>query len=259
VPGEDPGWGDGPRPSHAAGPDPPPGFPGARRALVRRRGVRPAGGRLPGRRPGHAGSRRREGGPGGRPRRPRRRAARAGVQPGASKPFAWPVDAAFRLRYLPQTANRGAEEQEVDEAALEVAFYEGEAIDLGQLLREQFYLALPMKPLCRPDCRGLCPTCGANRNAASCGCDARWRIPAWPRSGAWPARPARPTNRRDAYAEPEATPFQDPRPQAPHARRPCLRSAWPSAPSATSRSRPTGCARPAASTRGRQARPVEEE
>jgi uncharacterized protein len=93
------------------------------------------------------------------------------------EPFAWPVDAAFRLRYLPQTANRGAEEQEVDEAALEVAFYEGEAIDLGQLLREQFYLALPMKPLCRPDCRGLCPACGANRNAASCGCDARWEDP----------------------------------------------------------------------------------
>jgi len=93
------------------------------------------------------------------------------------EPFAWPVDAAFRLRYLPQSANRGAEEQEVDETALEVAFYEGDGIDLGQLLREQFYLALPMKPLCRPDCRGLCPTCGANRNAASCGCDARWEDP----------------------------------------------------------------------------------
>jgi uncharacterized protein len=38
------------------------------------------------------------------------------------------------------------------------------------LLREQFYLALPMKPLCREDCKGLCPQCGTNLNTGSCEC-----------------------------------------------------------------------------------------
>ena len=41
---------------------------------------------------------------------------------------------------------------------------------LNEVLREQFYLALPMKPLCREDCAGLCPRCGTNRNTGSCSC-----------------------------------------------------------------------------------------
>ena len=44
-------------------------------------------------------------------------------------------------------------------------------------MREQFYLALPMKPLCREDCRGLCPVCGINRNRETCSCQATWVDP----------------------------------------------------------------------------------
>ena len=44
-------------------------------------------------------------------------------------------------------------------------------IDLDEVLREQFYLALPMKPLCREDCAGLCPQCGTNRNTGTCSCE----------------------------------------------------------------------------------------
>lgn len=43
-------------------------------------------------------------------------------------------------------------------------------LDLEALLWEEFSLALPMKPLCRPDCRGLCPECGKNLNKGDCGC-----------------------------------------------------------------------------------------
>jgi uncharacterized protein len=91
--------------------------------------------------------------------------------------FPWPVAAEFDVQYLPQSANTGEGEFEVAEEDLGVAFYEGEAIDLGQLMREQFYLALPMKPLCAADCRGLCPQCGANRNQRDCGCEASWEDP----------------------------------------------------------------------------------
>ena len=93
------------------------------------------------------------------------------------EPFTWSVDAAFDLRYQPHSTNAGEGETEVEEDDLTTAFYEHDAIDLGHLMREQMYLALPMKPLCRDDCRGLCPTCGANLNLGTCGCKNDWEDP----------------------------------------------------------------------------------
>jgi len=93
------------------------------------------------------------------------------------EPFTLPVDAAFDLRYQPHTANRGEGEREIEEDDLTTAFYEHDEIDLAQLMREQFYLALPMKPLCQADCRGLCPACGTNLNRATCACKRGWDDP----------------------------------------------------------------------------------
>ena len=56
---------------------------------------------------------------------------------------------------------------------------EGDHIDLEPLARESVVLALPLAPLCRPDCAGLCPTCGADRNAGPCGCPDRDGDPRW--------------------------------------------------------------------------------
>lgn len=42
-------------------------------------------------------------------------------------------------------------------------------VDLGPALRDAITLVVPSRPLCRPDCAGLCPTCGANRNDTDCG------------------------------------------------------------------------------------------
>jgi DUF177 domain-containing protein len=53
---------------------------------------------------------------------------------------------------------------------LEFSLYEGEEVNLTPLIREQMLLALPTRPLCREDCRGLCPRCGANLNERACGC-----------------------------------------------------------------------------------------
>ena len=52
-------------------------------------------------------------------------------------------------------------------------------VDLGPAIREQILLELPIKPLCRPDCRGLCPECGANLNEGPCGCASRSSDPRW--------------------------------------------------------------------------------
>jgi uncharacterized protein len=92
-------------------------------------------------------------------------------------PFALPVDATFDLMYHPQSANVGEGELEVEEDDLSTAFYEKDRIDLEQLMREQFQLSLPMKPLCRADCRGLCPVCGTNLNRETCSCTHQWEDP----------------------------------------------------------------------------------
>ena len=124
--------------------------------------------------------------------------------------FRVPVDAALDLRYVPAPnaapaepaappkSNRAAKRAEreaerrkaeaeafgedegggfVDEDAVTEAFYTGDAIDLGELMREQFYLALPMKPLCVEDGQGLCPVCGKNRNRETCACESTWVDP----------------------------------------------------------------------------------
>jgi uncharacterized protein len=108
------------------------------------------------------------------------------------EPFTWPVDAAFDLRYLPRTENAGEGEREIEEDDLATAFYENDEVDLGQLMLEQFYLSLPMKPLCADDCRGLCPVCGTNLNRATCQCDPEWKDP---RLAALKALTVRPTTK----------------------------------------------------------------
>ena len=93
------------------------------------------------------------------------------------EPFDLPVEAAFDLRYLPHSKNVGEGEVEIEEGDLDTAFYRDDVIDLGQLMREQFYLALPMKPLCQDACRGLCPRCGTNLNQSTCDCARTWVDP----------------------------------------------------------------------------------
>ena len=76
--------------------------------------------------------------------------------------YRFPIDAGFDQRYLPSSQASHEAEREVEEDDLETSYYTDEQIDLAGLIREQFYLALPMKPLCGDDCKGLCPTCGTN-------------------------------------------------------------------------------------------------
>ncbi len=93
------------------------------------------------------------------------------------EPFEIPVDSAFELRYVPATANTGDDEAEVAEDDLTTAFYKDETLDLGELMHEQFVLALPMKPLCSDACKGLCPRCGTNLNKGTCECKPAWKDP----------------------------------------------------------------------------------
>jgi uncharacterized protein len=91
--------------------------------------------------------------------------------------FRVPVDASFDLLYLPAASEPGAGEQEVEEDDLGTSYYRDGVIDLADLVREQLFLALPMKPLCQDACRGLCPECGTNLNTGSCACSHAWEDP----------------------------------------------------------------------------------
>jgi uncharacterized protein len=92
--------------------------------------------------------------------------------------FPLAVDAPFDLRYVPQAEDAAAEaEREITEDDLTTAFYTDGMLDLIDLMREQFQLALPMKPLCAQSCRGLCSVCGANLNRTECNCKPVWEDP----------------------------------------------------------------------------------
>lgn len=95
------------------------------------------------------------------------------------EPAGFPIATKFDLVYRPEKEARPAEDRHLDEGEADIGFYQGEGLDLKDVIREQIILALPMQRVCRPDCKGMCPTCGQNLNLAECGCrqtavDDRW-------------------------------------------------------------------------------------
>jgi uncharacterized protein len=86
------------------------------------------------------------------------------------EPYPLALDLHFDLKYTTEPEAVAAGESRVDEHSITVVHFDGARIGLDDLLSEQILLGLPLKPLCRQDCGGLCPHCGTNRNLESCGC-----------------------------------------------------------------------------------------
>jgi len=92
----------------------------------------------------------------------------------------FPLETGFDLYYRPMALIAKDEEVEIDTGETEIGFYEGEGMELEDILREQILLALPMQRNCSEACKGICPVCGKNRNETACECkaengDDRWR------------------------------------------------------------------------------------
>jgi uncharacterized protein len=124
------------------------------------------------------------------------------------EPFAMPVYADVRTRFVPpadfarvtaetaardgglKNADAEADDAEAaqDEDVVGLAEYHDDQIDLKEVVREQLYLALPMKPLCQEDCKGLCPVCGVNRNRETCTCQQEWVDPRMAALKQWKTR-----------------------------------------------------------------------
>ena len=81
------------------------------------------------------------------------------------------VTAPVDVRLVPRPATADNVELAADD--LDVDFYDKDEIDIGALIDAETTLALPMKPLCREGCLGLCKVCGGNRNVVKCECPER--------------------------------------------------------------------------------------
>ena len=67
---------------------------------------------------------------------------------------------------------------EGDESLVYIA-HDADTIDITEFVHDAVLLSLPLKPICRPDCKGLCPVCGNNRNEKDCDCKSRGTDPRW--------------------------------------------------------------------------------
>jgi len=95
------------------------------------------------------------------------------------EPFDLPVAFSFEEEYHPTidiTTGRKLP-LTIDDAALLID--EHHILDLSEVIRQEILLALPITPICREDCAGLCPICGANRNLETCHCQDTASDPRW--------------------------------------------------------------------------------
>jgi uncharacterized protein len=95
------------------------------------------------------------------------------------EPVEIPLSADFDLIFRPAGADAEAPERSITAPETEIGYYQKDSLWLEDVLREQVLLSLPAKALCKPDCKGLCPRCGENRNIQPCNCEEGPSDPRW--------------------------------------------------------------------------------
>ena len=96
------------------------------------------------------------------------------------QPVEVPIHSKFAERFVPAVSWGAETQHELAEEDLNLAVFDGKAIELDDLVREEILLGVPGHVLCSEDCKGLCPTCGIDRNLGNCQCDtdeidSRWQ------------------------------------------------------------------------------------
>ena len=85
--------------------------------------------------------------------------------------YLFDVEKSFDLVLVPDPARSERKVEELKREELGLSYYSSDVIELAPLLKEQVLLALPTRPLCHEDCRGLCSGCGVNLNTEECACN----------------------------------------------------------------------------------------
>ncbi len=87
-----------------------------------------------------------------------------------TEPFTVDMAFTFALTLVPEATEFATGETRIEEEDASLFYTREHKADLVQIATEQIYLNLPLKPVCKDECKGLCPQCGANRNCSACGC-----------------------------------------------------------------------------------------
>jgi len=90
-----------------------------------------------------------------------------------------PVRSEFNLQYVTNADYEAIQAAELEETDLALSVFDGEGIDVDEIVREQVLLAVPTRTLCNQDCKGFCPICGADKNLQNCGCRTEETDPRW--------------------------------------------------------------------------------
>jgi len=84
--------------------------------------------------------------------------------------FEQPICVALDSVYLPMDEMTSARAQELEKGEVDVYPYVDQVIELAAMVRDKLLLSMPLQPHCMVGCKGLCPSCGVNRNVVSCQC-----------------------------------------------------------------------------------------
>lgn len=95
------------------------------------------------------------------------------------EPVSIPLKGELDLIFRPLGVDAGPQERSISAQETEIGYYQKDSLLLEDVLREQVLLSLPVRTLCKEDCKGLCPRCGANRNSQACSCEEGPRDPRW--------------------------------------------------------------------------------
>ena len=90
-----------------------------------------------------------------------------------------PVIADFDLQYITGAEYESSAAAELTEEVMAVSVFDGETIDVDEIVKEQISLAVPTRIMCQPDCKGICPVCGTDKNTSECECEAKDVDPRW--------------------------------------------------------------------------------
>ncbi len=95
------------------------------------------------------------------------------------QPVELPISSDFRVEYVTAETYKSRETAELGQEDLTLSIFDGEFIDVDEIVREQLLLAIPTHAICQDSGKGFCPVCGADKNAADCNCNATEIDPRW--------------------------------------------------------------------------------
>jgi uncharacterized protein len=84
------------------------------------------------------------------------------------EPAAVPIESEMTVSFVEQDE---VEDDEDEDAEDDLVSFQNGVVDLAFPIRDEILLAVPMTSICRPDCAGICPVCGRNRNLTPCDCE----------------------------------------------------------------------------------------